>query len=126
MATSVALLAVVVSVTVRLALASGITTPEALSPDATQVDVIVYGIVGTLALSGGVAWWLMRPIRSSYRRFGLTMVAVLGGFVVAAIVTAVVREAIGISALPALAVVSALAMLAAARRARRLARTPAG
>jgi energy-converting hydrogenase Eha subunit A len=116
----------VVWATVRLALASGVTTREELSPDAPQVDVIVYGIVGTLVVTGVVAWGLMAPIRSSFRRFGLTMVAVLGGFVVAAGATALVRETLGIAALPGLAGLGALLTVAAARRARRLARGPAG
>lgn len=117
------LLSAVTTVTVRLALASGISTPEALSPDAAQVNTIIYGIMGTLVVTGLLAWWLMIPIRSTYRRFGLTMVSVLGGFVIGAVLTAMVREAVGIGALPALGVIGALGAFVAGRRARRLGAT---
>lgn len=120
-ALATALLSGVTAITVHLALASGISTPEALSPDAAQVNTMIYGIMGTLVSTGVLAWWLMTPIRSTYRRFGLTMVSVLGGLVVGAVLTALVREMLGIAFLPALGAVGLLGVLVAARRARRLA-----
>lgn len=118
------LLSLVTWTTVRLALESGITSPEALSPDAAQVNVMIYGIMGTLVVTGLVAWWLMTPIRSTYRRFGLTMVSVLGGFVVGAVLTALVREGVGIRALPGLALAGIVWAVLSGRRARRLAVSP--
>jgi len=104
----------------RLAMASGIDRIEALAPDAAQVNVITYGLPAVFACTGFLAWWLMRPIASTYRRFGLTMVAVLGGFVIGAVVTALVRELAGAPALPAAAGVGAVLTLVAIRRTRRL------
>ncbi len=119
-----ALLSAVTTVTVRLALASGISTPEALSPDAAQVNTMIYGIMVTLVGTGLLAWWLMIPIRSTYRRFGLTMVSVLGGFVLGAVLTALVREMAGIDTLPALGALGLVGAFAAGRRARRLGANP--
>lgn len=125
LATSIALLSLVTWWTFRLALASGIDSVTALSPDAAHVNMITYGIVATLVTSGGVAWWLMMPIRSTYRRFGLSMVAVLGGFVLGAVITTIVRETLGTALLPGSAAVAALLAVLGVRRARRLARSPA-
>lgn len=125
LATALALLSLVTWGTFRLAIASGIDSVTALSPDAAQVDVISYGIMVTLLASGTMAWWLMTPVASSYRRFGLSMVAVLGGFVLSAITTTIVRETIGVAMLPGLAAVGAVLTILGIRRARRLARSPA-
>lgn len=121
LALAVTLLSLLTWWTWRLAMASGVDTVEALSPDAAQVNVITYGLPVVFACTGFLAWWLMRPIASTYRRFGLTMVAVLGGFVVGAIVTALVRELAGAPFLPGAAVVGALLTVMAVRRTRRLA-----
>ncbi len=123
--TAVASLSLVTWGTYRMALASGIDSVAALAPDAAHVNLITYGIVVTLLCSGLVAWWLMRPIASTYRRFGLTMVAVLGGFVLGAIGTTAVRELLGVALLPGLAGTGLLLAALAARRARRLAATSA-
>lgn len=126
LALAVTLLSLLTWWTYRLAMASGIDRLEQLAPDAAQVNVITYGIPFTFACTGALAWWLMRPITSTYRRFGLTMVAVLGGFVAGAIVTALVRELVGAQLLPGGAVVGALLTLLAVRRARRLAEPAPG
>ncbi len=120
-ALAVTLLSLITWWTWRLAMASGIDRIEALAPDAAQVNVITYGLPVVLACTGFLAWWLMRPIASTYRRFGLTMVSVLGGFVIGAVVTALVRELAGASFLPGAAVVGAVLTLMAVRRTRRLA-----
>jgi hypothetical protein len=124
LALATTLLSLVTWWTFRLAMASGIDTVEALSPDAAQVNVITYGLPVVFACTGFLAWWLMRPIASTYRRFGLTMVAVLGGFVVGAIVTALVRELAGAAFLPGAAVMGALLTVLAVRRTLRLAGAP--
>jgi hypothetical protein len=121
LALAVTLLSLLTWWTWRLAMASGVDTVEALSPDAAHVNVITYGLPVVFACTGFLTWWLMRPIASTYRRFGLTMVAVLGGFVVGAIVTALVRELAGASFLPGSAVVGAALTVLAVRRTRRLA-----
>jgi hypothetical protein len=120
-ALAVALLSLVTWWTFRLAIASGIDTVEGLSPNAAQVNVITYGVPAVLAATGALAWWLMRPIASTYRRFGLSMVAVLGGFVLGMVVTTLVREFAGVSLLPGVASVASVLTLLAVRRTRRLA-----
>jgi hypothetical protein len=120
LAASVAVLSLVTWLTFRLAMASGIDSVEALAPNAAQVNVITYGTVGTMLVTGLFAWWLMRPIESTYRRFGLSMVAVLGGFVVGAVATALVRETVGVPFLPTLGGAALVLALLGARRARRL------
>lgn len=115
---AVGLLAVVTYVTADIASRSGATTIKDVSPDDPQVNVIVYGVMISLSMAFALAWILMRPVASSFRRFGLAMVAALGGFLFAMIFTFVARQAIGPVALLGLALVAFGACWLLARRAR--------
>ena len=117
-AVAVALLSVVTFATHRIALGSGASTIAQVRPDDPQVDVIIYGLMAAVAVAGTVAWWLMQPVASTFRRFGLSMVGALGGFVIGAVLTTLAREIAGPTALLILAALSALAAVMLARRAR--------
>jgi hypothetical protein len=105
-ALAVGLLAIVTYIAGDLAIRSGAATIKDVSPDDPQVNVMVYGVMLSLSLAFALAWILMRPVASSFRRFGLSMVAALGGFLLAMISTFVTRQAIGATALLGLALVA--------------------
>lgn len=113
-----ALLGVVTFVAARLAIASCANELTDVKPGDPQVNVMVYGLMLSLLAAGALAWTLMRPIASSYRRFGLSMMSLLGGFLIAAIATFLARQLLGEAALGALAVVAAAVTVLLARRAR--------
>ena len=115
---AVGLLAIVTYVAGNLASRSGATTIKDVSPDDPQVNVMVYGVMISLSLAFALAWILMRPVASSFRRFGLSMVAALGGFLFAMIFTFVARQAVGATALLALAILAAGVTWLLMRRAR--------
>ena len=97
---------------------SGASSLRDVSPGDPQVDVMIYGVLGSLFLAGALAWFLMRPVASTFRRFGLSMVAALGGFLWAMVLTYLVRELVAPAALLALAVVALGAVAYFSRRAR--------
>ncbi len=115
---AVGLLAIVTYVAGDLASRSGAASIKEVSPDDPQVNVMVYGVMISLSLAFALAWILMRPVASSFRRFGLSMVAALGGFLFAMILTFVARQAIGAAALLALALIAFGATGLLMRRAR--------
>lgn len=106
-----ALLGIVTFVAARLAASSGASALSDVQPDDPQVNVMIYGVMISLFAAGALAWTLMRPIASSYRRFGLSMVSLLGGFLIAAIATFLVRQLLGEPALGGL-VIAGLAVTA--------------
>lgn len=55
------------------------TSAEQVDPGAAYVNFLIYGLVLGLAASGALAWWLLSPVASSWRRWGITMVAVFTG-----------------------------------------------
>ena len=118
---AVALLAVVTYVAGSYASQSGALTIKDVQPDDPQVNVMVYGVMFSLTVAFLLAWVLMRPVASSFRRLGLSMVAVLGGFLIAMLSTFLVRQLAGAMSLLVLAAVAALGAWHLARRARALA-----
>ena len=115
-ALAVAMLSVVTFLAADVASRSGAASIKDVSPDDPQVNIMVYGVMISLSLAFALAWHLMRPVASSFRRFGLSMVSSLGGFLLAMIFTLVARQAIGAGALLGLA---ALALGVAGHLARR-------
>lgn len=117
MAVAVATISLVTWATARAALSSGITSRENIQ-DGFAVNLVIYGTVSGVFLSGAVAWFLMAAIDSNYRRGGLAMVSAFAGFLVSVLLTMLVRGLLGDSALLALAGVAALIAVLFARRAR--------
>lgn len=117
MAVAVAAISLVALATRRAAASSGITSRDTIV-DGLAVDIVIYGTVASVFLAGGVAWTLMKPIDSNYRRGGLAIVSAFGGFLLSVILTMLVRGLLGDTALPGLAVVGAAIAVFFARRAR--------
>lgn len=115
---SLAILSVATFVTGTLTERRAVTTLKDVSPNDPQVNVIVFGVVLALAAAAGTAWVLMSPVRQSFRRFGLSVVAAFGGFLVAAVLTTVLRETAGLVGLLALAVIGAGGVWYFSRKAR--------
>jgi hypothetical protein len=117
MAVAVAAISLVAFATRRAAANSGITSRENIV-DSLAVNIVIYGTVAGVFVAGGVAWVLMKPIDSNYRRGGLSMVGAFGGFLLSVILTMLVRGLLSDTALPGLALVAALIAVFFARRAR--------
>jgi hypothetical protein len=117
MAVAVAAISLVAFATRRAAAHSGITSRENIV-DSLAVDIVIYGTVTGVFLAGGVAWALMKPVDSNYRRGGLAMVSAFGGFLLSVILTMMVRGLLGDAALPGLGLVATLIAVFFARRAR--------
>ena len=99
------------------------TAAEQIDPSAAHVNLLLYGFSAGLAVTGAVAWRLLRPVGSTFRRGGLTMVGVLGGVSLGMLATFLARELGGANALLGTGIVGALlavllarAALSAARR----------
>jgi hypothetical protein len=80
-----------------------------VDPHSFAVNFLVYGALTGIAFSGGVAWFLMSAIPSSYRRGGLAMAGALAGTVPAGVLTTVARM---LGGPPLLVLLGALAGLA--------------
>jgi hypothetical protein len=81
------------------------------------------GTFGGIVIAAVTAWWLLRPIQSTYRRGGLALVC---GFatVLVMLITIPIHQLVGRSGLIALLITSALGSLLLAWRARRLGVSP--
>jgi hypothetical protein len=88
-----------------------------ISPNAPDVNFMVYGTVLGLGFTGVGAWMLMAAIPSTYRRGALAMVAALAGTSVAMVATLVLYQFGGRAALIALGIVSVTIALWLGRRA---------
>ncbi|MEP6590009.1 MAG: hypothetical protein ABJC19_02395 [Gemmatimonadota bacterium] len=117
MALAIAAIAVVTWATTYVAANSGITSRENIT-DGTAVNLLIYGTAIAVFGSAGVAWLLMGPVDSNYRRGGLAMVSAFGGFMLSVILTMMVRGVLGTTALLGLAAVAAVVAAWFARRAR--------
>ena len=82
-----------------------------------------FGTLAGLVLSGAVAWRLLSPLGSAYRRGGLAMVSAFAT-VIAMLLCIPVNQLLGHSGLGGLSVLSLLASLLLARRARAGAAAP--
>ena len=94
--------------------------PASLNP---ALYLLFGGTLGGILAAAGMAWWLLGPIESTYRRGGLAMVC---GFatVLLMLVCIPVHQFLGRSGLFALMVMSTVAAALLARHARRLGTNP--
>jgi len=81
------------------------------------------GTLGGILSAAGMAWWLLRPIESTYRRGGLAMVS---GFatVLLMLICIPVHQFLGRSGLFALMAICTVSAALLARRARRVGTSP--
>ena len=100
------------------ALRSGQST--ALNP---ALYLLFGGTLGGILAAASLAWWLLRPIESTYRRGGLAMVS---GFatVLLMLICIPVHQFLGRSGLFALMAICTVAAALLARRARRVGTSP--
>jgi hypothetical protein len=120
MATASAWLAVVIWASMALREGQEAARLEEVDPGAAYVNVLLWGLVMTLPLSGLVAWRLMAPVASNWRRGGLSMVGVLGGLSLAMLTTYLAWQLTGGGGLLVLAALAALGAVVLARQARAL------
>lgn len=92
-------------------------TLEQIDPHDLYVNVAAYGTMAGIGFIWVVAWLLLKPIPSLYRRGALAMVAALGGWCVAMGVTFAARTIAGTAALAGVAVVFGVLALYLRRRA---------
>jgi hypothetical protein len=94
--------------------------PAGLTP---ALYLLFGGTLAGVLAAAGVAWWLLEPIESTYRRGGLAMVS---GFstVLLMLICIPVHQFVGRPGLFVLLAVSAVAAALSARRARRLGTNP--
>jgi hypothetical protein len=94
--------------------------PASLNP---ALYLLFGGTLGGILAAAGMAWWLLGPIVSTYRRGGLAMVC---GFatVLLMLICIPVHQFLGRSGLFALMVMSTVAAALLARHARRLGTNP--
>ena len=95
---------------------AGATEPDLGAP----LYLLLLGTMGGLTLAGVVAWRLLAPLRSTYRRGGLALVSAFATVVVMQIYRPL-DAAFGAPALLAAAALAAAAAWLLARRARRMA-----
>ncbi|MGH7499949.1 MAG: hypothetical protein ACREL3_13995, partial [Gemmatimonadales bacterium] len=86
-------------------------------------QLLLWGTLGGLALAGGVAWKLLSPLGSAYRRGGLALVSAFAT-VVAMLICIPVNQLLGRPGLAGLIGLSLLVSLLLARRARSAAAVP--
>jgi len=102
-ALAVCCLALVTWGTLQLAGPDPAATREQIDPGAAYVNLLLFGTVSTLPITGFVGWRLMRSIANTWRRTGLVVTGVLGGLVVGMLATMFTRELGGPTALLVLA-----------------------
>ncbi len=73
-------------------------------------DLLLFGVIGGAFLAGGLAWWRLAAIDSTFRRGGLSLVASVATMVVAIAATPV-YHAFGRNGLLALAALGAAGMI---------------
>jgi hypothetical protein len=81
--------------------------------------LLFFGTMAGLLLAGIVAWWLLAPILSIYRRGGLSVVSGLATFVLAVLICIPVHQLSGRSGLIVLGGLALVTSLVFARSARR-------
>jgi NhaP-type Na+/H+ or K+/H+ antiporter len=111
-----ALVGATVAATAALRPPAGTTEPALGAP----LYVLLFGTLAGLLLAGVVAWWLLRPLESTYRRGGLAMVSAFATVVLMQIYRPL-DAAFGVPALVGGAVLTAGLAWLLARRARRVA-----
>lgn len=74
-------------------------------------DLLLFGVLGAAVLAGGLAWWRLGAIESTFRRGGLSLVAAVATVVVAIAATPI-YHALGRNGLLALAALGAAGTIA--------------
>jgi hypothetical protein len=94
--------------------------PTGLNP---ALYLLFGGTLGGILAAAGMAWWLLGPIQSTYRRGGLAIVC---GFatVLVMLICIPIHQLVGRSGLIALLVVAMLVSALLAKRARRIRMNP--
>jgi hypothetical protein len=111
-----ALVGATVAATAALRPPAGTTEPALGAP----LYILLLGTLGGLLLAGVVAWRLLRPLESTYRRGGLAMVSAFATVVLMQIYRPL-DAAFGVPALLGVTVIAAGLSLLLARQARRMA-----
>jgi hypothetical protein len=111
-----ALVGATVAATAALRPPAGTTEPALGAP----LYILLFGTLGGLLLAGVVAWRLLRPLQSTYRRGGLAMVSAFATVVLMQIYRPL-DAAFGVPALAGGATLAAGLSWLLARRARRMA-----
>jgi hypothetical protein len=111
-----ALVGATVAATAALRPPAGTTEPALGAP----LYILLFGTLGGLLLAGVVAWRLLRPLQSTYRRGGLAMVSAFATVVLMQIYRPL-DAAFGVPALLCGAALAAGLACVLARRARRMA-----
>jgi len=106
----------------RLVEHSGARTIAQIDPNSADVNFLVYGTVLGIAVTGLVAWLLLHPVPSTYRRGALAMVSALAGTTLGMALTWFGFQVVGRPALIGLAMVSIGIAIWLARLAARSAR----
>ena len=110
-----ALVGATVAATAALRPPAGTTEPALGAP----LYLLLFGTLGGLVLAGVVAWRLLRPLQSTYRRGGLALVSAFATVVLMQIYRPL-DAAFGVPALLAAAVLSGALALLLGWRARRM------
>ncbi len=117
-AISVALFAVVTWGTLQLTRLSGVTDISEVAPTSAATNFIAFGTVAALFGTMALTWLLLRPVRSPYRRWGIAMVATLGGAVLSLVATLAARWLLASGGLLVLLVLALLVTRVFVRRTR--------
>ena len=110
-----ALVGATVAATAALRPPAGPTEPALGAP----LYLLLFGTLGGLVLAGVVAWWLLRPLQSTYRRGGLALVSAFATVVLMQIYRPL-DAAFGVPALLVAAALAGVLALLLAWRARRM------
>jgi hypothetical protein len=116
LAAGLALVGATGAATAALRPPAGTTEPALGAP----LYLLLFGTLGGLVLAGVVAWWLLRPLQSTYRRGGLALVSAFATVVLMQIYRPL-DAAFGVPALLVAAVLAGVLATLLARRARRMA-----
>jgi hypothetical protein len=116
LAAGLALVGATVAATAALRPPAGTTEPALGAP----LYLLLFGTLGGLVLAGVVAWWLLGPLQSTYRRGGLALVSAFATVVLMQIYRPL-DAAFGVPALLVAAVLAGALATLLARRARRMA-----
>ncbi len=85
--------------TLQLTWASGVTSVDQVTPDSPATNLMAFGTVGTVLGVALLGWFLLAPVRSPFRRFGVAMVGTLAGAVLSIVATTVARWALAAAGL---------------------------
>lgn len=116
-ATAVTWFALLTFIQTQLISGSTVQSVSQVDPQSFAVNFLVYGALLGIVFAAMVAWYLMAPIPSSYRRGGLAMAGAMAGTVPAGALTVVVRALGGATLLLVLALLAGLLTLWFGRRA---------